>query len=172
MFSVAEVVGSNENDPDSTPGNGILAEDDQEEVAVVPVQIGAAKRVSAGPTSNGDGSFNLTYTLLIENSGGATLDNIQMSDDLATTFSGAAFSIVSLTSADFLVNHHVGIETGFDVRTVHSMHRYGRAGWRGGSVGHTVVTEYERGTLLVDILHAPERRLVWRGTASARLRQN
>jgi len=87
----AQVSASDQGDPDSTPGNNVPGEDDQDAVTVTPAQIGVAKTVSAGPTSNGDGTFTLTYTLTVENTGGILLNNVQVTDDLSTTFAGATF---------------------------------------------------------------------------------
>ena len=52
-------------------------------------EIGTAKDVSAGPTNNGDGTFTLTYTVTVENTGDVPLNSVQVVDDLATTFAGA-----------------------------------------------------------------------------------
>jgi hypothetical protein len=84
--------------------------------------------------------------------------------------SDRGFAQVAASEADFLVTHHVGLERGFDVRTVHSTHRYSRRGWSMSAGTQTTVREYERGTLLIDILLPAERNLVWRGSASTRLR--
>ncbi|MFK8017821.1 MAG: hypothetical protein AB8G17_20525, partial [Gammaproteobacteria bacterium] len=101
----AQVNASDQTDPDSTPGNNVPSEDDQSAVTVTPAQIGVAKAVTTGPTSNGDGSYNLTYTVTVENTGGAVLNNVQAVDDLATTFAGAtSFSVVSTSSSDFITN--------------------------------------------------------------------
>ena len=71
-----------------------------------------------------------------------------------------------------LVTHHLGIETGFDVRTVHTAHGYRRSTWATGATAHTTVRQYERGTLVIDIVAPKEQRLVWRGSASARLQRS
>lgn len=80
------------------------------------------------------------------------------------------FGLAPLDQADFLVTHHIGIETGIDVQTIHTTHRYGRSAWHGVGTSRTVVNEYERGTLLIDVLLPGGRSLVWRGSGSARLR--
>ncbi|MEM9172153.1 MAG: hypothetical protein AAGA84_05555, partial [Pseudomonadota bacterium] len=60
-------------------------------------QIGLAKQVSSGPTNNGDGSYTLTYSLVVENTGDIGLDNLQIVEPLATTFSGASFIVDDVT---------------------------------------------------------------------------
>ena len=67
-------------------------------------QIGLAKRVSAGPVNNGDGTFTLTYGLVVANSGDVNLADVQITENLASTFSGASFTVDDLTSADVSVN--------------------------------------------------------------------
>ncbi|MEO1574221.1 MAG: hypothetical protein AAFU65_04595, partial [Pseudomonadota bacterium] len=55
--------------------------------------------------SNGDGSFTLTYTLTVQNTGDVTLNGVQVTDALATTFAGAtAFANPVVTSPDFAPN--------------------------------------------------------------------
>ncbi|MBA4276244.1 Ig-like domain-containing protein [Flavobacterium sp.] len=66
--------------------------------------IGLAKTISSGPTNNGDGSYNITYTLLVSNDGEVPLSNIQVTDNLATTFSGATFTVNTITSPTLSVN--------------------------------------------------------------------
>ena len=100
----AQVSASDQNDPDSTPGNNVPSEDDQDDAAVSPVQVGIAKTVSNGPTSNGDGTFTLTYTVTIANTGGAVLNAVQATDDLTATFGATPFVVDSVTSTDFAAN--------------------------------------------------------------------
>jgi hypothetical protein len=79
------------------------------------------------------------------------------------------FEKVSLASADFLVTYYLGLETRIDVQTVHSSFRYSRRGWSGRVGTDTRVRQYERGTLLLDVLDPGSRRLVWRGSANSRV---
>jgi hypothetical protein len=81
------------------------------------------------------------------------------------------FRKVEEAEADFLVTYYLGVESRIDVRTVHSTFSYSRRGW-GGTMGtDTRVRQYDRGTMLIDVLHPGERRLVWRGSASSRVTQ-
>ena len=79
-----------------------------EDYVISPVivnQIGAAKTISSGPTNNGDGTYTLDYTILVENTGDQDLSNIQVVEDLSTTFAGATgFSLDSVTSGTFAMN--------------------------------------------------------------------
>ena len=52
--------------------------------AIVPTaSIGIAKSVTAGPTPNADGSFNVTYRMIVENLSLEDLNNITVTDQLA-----------------------------------------------------------------------------------------
>lgn len=87
--------GNGDNDPtnDSDPTSVTFGE---------AAEIGLAKRVSAGPTNNGDGTYSLTYTLFVENTGDTELRNLQVVDNLTTTFAGVtSISVDSVTSAEF-----------------------------------------------------------------------
>jgi hypothetical protein len=79
------------------------------------------------------------------------------------------FGQVPEPEADFFVNYYLLLDTRLDVRTLNSSFGYGTHLWRSSAGTQTVVTEYERGTLIVDVLAAHERRLVWRGSTNARL---
>lgn len=73
--------------------------------------------------------------------------------------------------ADLLVTYRLSVETKIDVDTIHTSAGYG-VGWYGGMSSHTVVSEYEEGTLLIDLIDAPSKQLVWRGTGEARVRES
>lgn len=93
-------------DPDGN-GNGDPT-DDSDPTPVTFVenpQIGTAKQLTAAPTNNMDGTYTLTYQVLIENSGDVPLANVQITDNLAATFADAAgFVVDGVTSTDFSVN--------------------------------------------------------------------
>ena len=60
-----------------------------------------------------DGTYTLSYTVYLENSGDVPLSSVQIVDDLATTFAGATgFVVDSVTSGDFAVNAGFNGETG------------------------------------------------------------
>lgn len=74
---------------------------------------------------------------------------------------------VAVGRADFLVAYHTAIERKIDVDTIYRGYGYRSGAW-GWGVGHeTVVYEYDRGTLLLDVLDPKAHRLLWRGSASA-----
>ncbi len=60
-----------------------------EELDATPLKIasvGLAKNVKSGPTANLDGTFDVTYELIVENIGDAVLHDVQVMDDLTTPF--------------------------------------------------------------------------------------
>lgn len=84
--------------------------------------LGAAKTISSLPMNNGDQTYNFSYTVLVENMSYLDLGEIQVSDDLATTFSGSlGFEVLGVSSNDFSVNPNfdgsseVNLLTGTDV---------------------------------------------------------
>ncbi|MFN8526368.1 MAG: hypothetical protein U0821_24985 [Chloroflexota bacterium] len=69
--------------------------------AAVAGVVGAAKSLSGPVVNNGDGSYTVSYVVTVRNVGGTLLTNVQVSENLAATFSGAtSFSVVpgSLTA--------------------------------------------------------------------------
>ena len=48
--------------------------------------IGIAKAITSGPINNNDGTYTLTYTMLVENTGDVLLNNVQVVENLNTTF--------------------------------------------------------------------------------------
>ncbi len=91
------------------------------------------------------------------------------------------FTKVEDRAPDFYVNTHLSTEQRLSVRYVNSVyfsgpnrHRFrgagwGGAGWGGPGWGETVVTRYEKGTLLIDLVDVATRRLAWRGSGRRRL---
>jgi hypothetical protein len=62
---------------------------------------------------------------------------------------------------DLLVAYHTNVKDKIDVDTYG--YRYGRYGRRVGT--YTTVQKYQQGTVVVDLVDAKERELVWRGWA-------
>jgi uncharacterized repeat protein (TIGR01451 family) len=99
VLNVATATG---NDPNDDP---IEDEDDEEIEADQMPLLGVAKQVSSGPINNLDGTYDLSYTVVVENMGNVTLSNLQITDDLASTFAAASgFQVNSVTSATLTIN--------------------------------------------------------------------
>ena len=77
--------------------------------------IGIAKSASP-PIDNGDGTFDTTITLLVENLGSVPLSNVQVTDDLTATFPApATFSIQSGPTATGTLVANGGYDGSADV---------------------------------------------------------
>jgi hypothetical protein len=81
-------------------------------------------------------------------------------------------SPVDRAQADALVTYHLGVESKLDVNTINTGYGYGRGVYRGGIATHTTVTEYQEGTLLIDVIEPKSKQLIWRGSGQSRLRQS
>ena len=81
-------------------------------------------------------------------------------------------SSVARAGADALVTYHLGVETKLDVNTIDTGYGYGRGWYRGGVSTHTTVTEYQEGTLLIDLVDPKAKQLIWRGSGQARVRRS
>jgi Domain of unknown function (DUF4136) len=80
-------------------------------------------------------------------------------------------ALVDKSSAKVLVSYHLGVETKLDVNTINSGYGYGAYGRSGGMITTTTVTEYQEGTLLIDVIDPSAKQLVWRGSGQARVHQ-
>ena len=85
------------------------------------------------------------------------------------------FTQTSTGEGDLGIGYHIAIEGKLDVRTIDHYYGYGPGwGYYGGPgrVGsETYVDQYDEGTLILDLVDSRSRKLVWRGSASARLRE-
>merc|ERR1712000_579471 len=69
---------------DPTTDNGSGGTDDPTPVTFTEApSIGVAKAISAGPSNNGDGTYNLSYSIVVQNTGDIALSNVQVVDDLS-----------------------------------------------------------------------------------------
>ncbi len=74
-------------------------------ITVAPPVLGLAKTVSSDPVNNGDHSYNFTYALKVENISYININNIQITDDLDSTFRDAiSYSVTNIYSYNFNVN--------------------------------------------------------------------
>jgi uncharacterized repeat protein (TIGR01451 family) len=92
----AEVVASDQRDPDSTPNNGVATEDDQSSVSIIVQPVGIADlelTITSNKTSVTVGE-TITYTVTLSNKGPNTATGIRITD-LAP--SGMSFGQVTTT---------------------------------------------------------------------------
>jgi hypothetical protein len=86
------------------------------------------------------------------------------------------FEKISEGDPDFFVNFHLATERRLDVRHMNGVYadgprgrQWNGAGWGGVRWSEVVVTEYQEGTLVLDLVDEFERVLAWRGSGSRRL---
>jgi Domain of unknown function (DUF4136) len=85
------------------------------------------------------------------------------------------YAKVGEAQADFLVTHTVTVERRTQVQETRASVGYGRYGAHGGvGVGYGIPVEtstyqYKVGTLIIDIIDARQKRLVWRGSGERTL---
>lgn len=80
---------------------------------------------------------------------------------------------------DFLVTYHVAVDQKVSVTYLNELYGYG-PGWGpsyrrrmlsyGYPGGEVMVSEYQQGTLIIDVVRASDKQLVWRGTARDEVR--
>jgi hypothetical protein len=129
---------------------------------------------------NADYNFQAlhTYSWLDDHktvSSDARINNDLVKDRMVKAIESAlnakGYTKVAQTEASFLVSWHGAIDSKLQVDTIDHYYRpygYGTGGtydpFMGSGIRQTVVSEYDLGTLLIDILDPKEHKLVWRGT--------
>jgi hypothetical protein len=73
---------------------------------------------------------------------------------------------------DFWVTYHAGIESKIDAQTIQTAYPYYRGYSRWGGYSETFVSEYDQGTLVLDVINSKSEKLIWRGSAQARVCDN
>lgn len=98
------------------------------------------------------------------------LDMRRIRGSVDQAISAQGFTKASATQATYLLAFHTGSQT----ETQYNTYGYGMGGWYYGGMGMTTTTatQYEQGTLLVDIVDRAKNETVWRGTAKATLDAN
>ncbi|TWT53953.1 Large cysteine-rich periplasmic protein omcB precursor [Rubripirellula amarantea] len=97
LSNTARVLSVDQFDPDSTAGNNVESEDDQQTITVTPQVIDLLLEKSVSPAL-ADVGDEVTYTLILTNEFGDTATNIQVQDDLP---SGVTFLESTPASANY-----------------------------------------------------------------------
>jgi hypothetical protein len=93
-------------------------------------------------------------------------------DSVDRILQGRGYQLVGAAdSPDFVVGWHAAVDTKLEQSYVDNHYGYYWGPWGVGGA-QPVVTEYEEGTLVLDIADAARGELVWRGTANARIETN
>lgn len=94
---------------------------------------------------------------------------------LAANLAAKGFEKVQGVTPDFYVNHHLSVRTRLTssgISTHYGVGSFGSWGGVGIGVGTSPVREYDEGTLVIDVVDARSRQLVWRGTGSKAVSRN
>ncbi|MBO0592892.1 DUF11 domain-containing protein, partial [Cellulophaga sp. E16_2] len=123
--NVAEITASDNNDPNSTPNNGILAENDQDDQNTTPIPLADLSLTKTVDNEFPDVSDNITFTLTLTNDGPSEATGVIVTDLLESGYSylsddsggiynatSGIWSVGSLASdASLVLNITVGINT-------------------------------------------------------------
>ncbi len=67
-------------------GDGNPSEEEFTVVSIVERPVLGVAKAAGNPVNNNDGTFTIPYTLIVRNTGDVAINNLQVSDDLRTTF--------------------------------------------------------------------------------------
>ncbi|NER17477.1 PKD domain-containing protein [Spongiivirga citrea] len=102
-LNVAEVTAVNEIDPDSTPNNNVLSEDDQDEVQVFPRVITDIEVTKTVDNLNPTVGSQITFTVTVTNNGPSDATGIVVEDQLAS-----GYQFVSATASAGIYDEAIG----------------------------------------------------------------
>nr|WP_299382800.1 gliding motility-associated C-terminal domain-containing protein [Allomuricauda sp.] len=84
--NVAQITASDGFDIDSTPSNGVGAEDDQDEVVITPVAVADLALTKDVDNNNPDVNTNVVFTITVNNSGPSDATNVVVTDQLPSGY--------------------------------------------------------------------------------------
>ena len=84
--NISEVTAADNQDPDSTPGNNVLAEDDQDEVTINPTPVSDIELTKTVDNTTPVVSSNVVFTILVTNNGPSDATGITVTDLLPTGY--------------------------------------------------------------------------------------
>jgi hypothetical protein len=109
-----------------------------------------------------------TFSIKLGTPWGNQIGEKRVMNEFTQALSEKGWKLVPEDQADAHVVVHGASQTKKDLNTFYSGTAYGYRGWRGmGGTGTatTTVTEYQVGTLVVDVFEAKSKSLMWRGIA-------
>ncbi len=154
-------------------------------IAVFLVMCVSCSTVSVNTDYNPAYDFTKLKTYAWLNNGKAPASDIRINNDFVVervqteverTLAARGYTKTSSASADFMVSWLGAIDKKLQMQSIdHLYNPYGygalvRGPYRGGSTMETTTSsEYEVGTLIIDILDPAGQKLIWRGTGKDRL---
>ncbi|MFD2940004.1 PKD domain-containing protein [Flavobacterium notoginsengisoli] len=112
-LNIAEIMTSDEFDPDSTPGNGITTEDDYDSISVTPVIVMAdlsIKKTALNETAIHDVGSTVIFTVTVTNDGPADASGVMVKDLLPP-----GFTYLTSSPTSGLYNYVTGVWNTGDV---------------------------------------------------------
>jgi len=117
-----------------------------------------------------------TFSIKLGTPWGNPIGEKRVMDEFTQALIGKGWKLAPEGQSDAVVVVHGASKTKKDLNTFYSgMGGYGYRGWRGmGGAGTatTTVTEYQMGTLVVDVFDARSKNLLWRGIAQDEVSDN
>jgi len=96
--NIAEVSASDNTDPDSTPGNGVASEDDQEEITIDPIPVADLSLIKTVNDMNPTTGDVVTFAITLQNDGPSEATGVSVEDIVPDGFG----SIASITNGGSL----------------------------------------------------------------------
>lgn len=123
-------------------------------------------RVVSDYDKNYDFSHYKTYTLRLDELKINDIDQSRVTSELHKQLTSKG--LTSSENADLIINIKASHKTVRDNYFTPSIHLGGWGGRFGGGfgLGHTMVSEYNQGTLVFDFIDAKTGKMVWQGTGS------
>jgi hypothetical protein len=144
--------------------------------------VGFAVNSDFDPNADFSG-YRSWYWLPPSPSGDPRIDNDLVANRvrgaIERSLAARGYAKTSTGEGDFGVGYHGFIEGKIDVQQIDRYYgygpgwgRYGGYGGYGGVATETYVDQYDEGTLIIDIVDNRSRKLVWRGSTSARVSED
>ena len=119
-------------------------------------------------------NFNKQKSFVVKHKskdGEDTLTNDRIISSLEADLELKNYKKVSLEEADLIFVFHLNIENKSDIQTTYQMMGFGRYRYGGATISTTNTYNYTEGTLIVDALNPKNKKIVWRATATAELKE-
>jgi hypothetical protein len=101
-----------------------------------------------------------------------TLFNDRLIRALETDLKTKGYTKSAKEEADLIVTFHTNVENKVSIDTDYQMIGYARYGYGGGMVATTRTYNYQKGTLIIDVLNPKDEKIVWRGMATDILKEH
>jgi uncharacterized protein DUF4136 len=101
-----------------------------------------------------------------------TLFNDRLIKALEADLQAKGYMMTAKDKADLILTFHTNVENKISIDTDYQMIGYARYGYGGGMVATTRTYNYQKGTLIIDVLNPETEKIVWRGMATDILKEH